>query len=179
MPGRPRAPSVAGMQKPLSSLTTVVLAVLAAVATTYFGGIVAETAMLYANIFRDPPESLVLAREFMVAGSPSSFFPPLGLTIILTALVAVALTWRTPGLRWWLVGATAVFVACEFLFSAWFFWPRNTIMFVDPVGTHPDEYLRAVAAEFNAAHWVRVIGGGVTAALAATGFLAWYRSCRI
>jgi hypothetical protein len=163
------------MQKPLSSLTTVVLAVLAATATIYFGGIVAETAMLYPNIFRDPPESLVMAREFMVAGSPSSFFPPLGLTIILTALASVALTWRAPGVRWWLAGATAVFVVCEFLFSAWFFWPRNTIMFVDPVGTHPAEYLRAVAAEFTTAHWVRVIGGGATAALAVTGFLTWYQ----
>ena len=85
------------------------------------------------------------------------------------------LTWRAPRVRWLLAAALAVYLCCEFLFSAWFFWPRNTIMFVDPVGTHPDEYLRIVAAEFDAAHWVRVIGGGVTAALAATGSLAWYR----
>jgi hypothetical protein len=157
------------------TLTTVLLVVLSATATISFGGVLAETAMLYPNIFRDPPDSLALAREFMVAGSPSDFFPPLGLTTILTGVAAVALTWRAPRVRWWLAGAVAVFVCCEFLFSAWFFWPRNTIMFVDPVGTHPDEYLRTVAAEFEAAHWVRVIGGAVTSALAATGSLAWYR----
>ncbi|MCO1658977.1 DUF1772 domain-containing protein [Pseudonocardia sp. S2-4] len=156
-------------------MTAVLLTVLTAAATISFGGILAETAMLYPNIFRDPPASLVQAREFMVAGSPSDFFPPLGLSVIATAAASVLLTWRVPRVRWLLVVALAVYVCCEFLFSAWFFWPRNEIMFVDPVGTHSDEYLRAVAAEFNAAHWVRVIGGGVTAALAATGALTWYR----
>ncbi|WP_214406424.1 DUF1772 domain-containing protein [Pseudonocardia lacus] len=163
------------MPKTLTDLTTALLVALAAVTTVYFGGIAAETAVLYPNIFRDPPESLVAAREFLVAASPSSFFPPLGLTIIVAGAAAVLLTWRAPGVRWRIVAAAAVFLCCEFLFSAWFFWPRNTIMFVDPVGTHPDEYLRAVAAEFTAGHWVRVIGSAATAALVATGSLTWYR----
>ena len=138
-----------------------------------FGGILAETVMLYPNIFRDPPASLVLAREFIVAGGPSDFFPPLGLATILGGAAASALTWRTPALRWWPVAATAVFACCEFLFSAIFFWPRNDIMFVDPVGAHPPEYLRAVAAEFVAGHWVRVVGGALTAALLFTALLPW------
>jgi hypothetical protein len=78
-------------------------------------------------------------------------------------------------LRWWIAAATAVFVACEFLFSVLFFWPRNDIMFVDPVGTHSPEYLRQVADEFVAGHWVRLAGGAVTSALAFTALLRWIR----
>ncbi|MEU4830312.1 hypothetical protein [Streptosporangium sp. NPDC023615] len=73
------------------------------------------------------------------------------------------------------LAAMVVFVCTEFVFSALFFWPRNTIMFVDPVGTHSADHLRTVAAEFEAGHWVRVVGGVVTSALAFTGLLRLYR----
>ncbi|GII78027.1 hypothetical protein Sru01_30090 [Sphaerisporangium rufum] len=164
------------MVKPpnLPRVTTVVLLYLVVTAMISFGGVLGETVMLYPNIFRDPPASLELTREFMVAGSPSDFFPPLGLSISLSAAVGTLLAWRSPA-RWWIAAATVVFVLAEFLFSAWFFWPRNTIMFVDPVGTHSADYLRQVAAEFNAGHWVRVAGGALTSGLAFTGFLRWYR----
>jgi uncharacterized membrane protein len=131
--------------------------------------------MLYPNVFHDPPASLVLTREFLVAGGPSDFFPPLGLAIMAAGVVAIGLTWRQPHVRWWLVAAGVVYVCCELLFSVWFFWPRNEIMFVDPPGTHSPEYLRQVAAEFEVAHWVRLIGGGAAAALAGTAFLRRYR----
>lgn len=159
----------------LRPLTTILLIVLVGASTVSFGGVLAETAMLYPNIFRDPPASLELTREFMVAGSPSDFFPPLGLATIVAGVLASVLTRRTPGVRWWIIGATVVFACCEFLFSAVYFWPRNTVMFVDPVGTHPAEYLRTVAAEFEAGHRVRVVGGGLTAGLASAGFLRWHR----
>ncbi|MFF0308712.1 hypothetical protein ACFYSC_14860 [Streptosporangium sp. NPDC004379] len=157
-------------------VTTVILLVLVWTSLISWGGILGETVMLYPNIFRDPPASLDLAREFIVAGGPSDFFPPLGMAFILGAVVTSLLTWRTPAVRWWIIGATVAFVCAEFVFSAVFFWPRNTIMFVDPVGTHPAGYLRAVAAEFVAGHWVRVAGGAVTSALTFTGFLRWYRN---
>ncbi|MGW5260534.1 hypothetical protein ACWEQG_06160 [Microbispora sp. NPDC004025] len=156
-------------------VTTAVLTVLVWASMISLGGILGETVMLYPNIFRDPPASLVLAREFIVAGGPSDFFPPLGLTVITGAVAATLLTWRIPTVRWWVAAAAVVFVCAEFLFSAAFFWPRNTIMFVDPVGTHPAGYLREVAAEFEAGHWVRVAGGVVTAALTFAGLLRWHR----
>jgi hypothetical protein len=155
--------------------TLATLVVLVWAALINLGAILGEAVMLYPNIFRDPPASLLLAREFIVAGGPNDFFPPLGLGIILTAAVAVVLTWRTPSVRWWFVAATVTFVCCEFLLSAGYFWPRNTIMFVDPPGTHPDEYLRQVAAQFETGHWVRVIGAAVTAVASFTGLLRTYR----
>jgi hypothetical protein len=124
---------------------------------------------------REPPETLTMAREFMVAGSPSDFFPPFGFVICVSAAAASLLTLRVKDVRWWIICGTAVFLSAEFVFSALFFWPRNTIMFVDPVGTHSADYLRQVAAEFDAGHWVRVIGGGVAAALWFIGAVRWHR----
>jgi hypothetical protein len=157
------------------NLTFAVLILLTAATMTNFGAIAGETVMLYPNVFHDPPDSLVLTREFLVAGGPSDFFPPLGAAVMASGAAAILLTWRRRDVRWWMVTAGAVYVCCELLFSVWFFWPRNEIMFVDPVGTHSAEYLRQVAAEFEAGHWVRLIGAGASAALAATGFLTWYR----
>ncbi|WP_433507670.1 DUF1772 domain-containing protein [Pseudonocardia halophobica] len=159
-----------------TTVTTTALIVLVWAALLSFGGVAAETVMLYPNIFADPPASLDRAREFLVAGGPADYFPPLGAAVVVTGLVTVVLTWRDRRLRWWVAGAVAVFVACEFLFSVLFFWPRNEIMFVDPVGTHPAEELRRVAAEFVAGHRVRLVGGAVTAALAFTALLRQVRA---
>ncbi|GAA4698445.1 hypothetical protein GCM10023215_41040 [Pseudonocardia yuanmonensis] len=159
-----------------TTVTTTALVVLVWAALLSFGGVAAETVMLYPNIFADPPASLDRAREFLVAGGPADYFPPLGLAVVVTGLASVVLTWRDPRLRWWVAGAAAVFVACEFLFSVFFFWPRNEIMFVDPIGTHPAEELRRVAAEFVAGHRVRLAGGAVTAALAFTALLRQVRA---
>ena len=159
-----------------TTLTTVTLIALVWTAMLSFGGVAAETVMLYPNIFGDAPASLDRAREFLVAGGPSDYFPPLGATVVLCCLAATVSTWQVPALRWWIVGAAAVFVACEFLFSVVFFWPRNDVLFVDPVGTHPPEYLRQVAHEFVSGHRVRLAGGAVTAALAFTALLRWVRA---
>ena len=161
----------------MSRATLVPIALVAMVwaAMMSFGGVAAETVMLYPNIFGDAPASLDRAREFLVAGGPSDYFPPLGATVVVASLAATVLTWRDPRLRWWIAGAAVVFVACEFLFSVLFFWPRNDIMFVDPPGTHTAEYLRRVADEFVAGHWVRLAGGAVTSALSFTALLLWAR----
>lgn len=156
-------------------LTTITLIVLVWASMMSFGGVAAETVMLYPNIFGDAPASLERAREFLVDGGPSDYFPPLGASVVLFAVAAVVLTWRVRRLRWWVVVAAAVFIACEFLFSVLFFWPRNEIMFVDPAGSHTPEYLRQVAQEFVAGHWVRLLGGAVTSALAFTALLRWVR----
>ncbi len=158
-----------------STLTWIALVALTWAAMMSFGGVAAETVMLYPNIFHDAPASLDRARDFLVVSGPSDYFPPLGASVVLLSAVATVLTWRHRRLRLWIVAAAAVFVACEFLFSVVFFWPRNEIMFVDPAGTHPPEYLRQVAREFVAGHWVRLVGGAVTAALAFTALLGWAR----
>ncbi|GAB3063421.1 DUF1772 domain-containing protein [Micromonospora schwarzwaldensis] len=159
-----------------TKLTWLALIVMVWAAMMSFGGVAAETVMLYPNIFNDPPASLDRARAFLIDGGPHDYFPPLGATVVLSSLAATLLTWRDRRLRWWVAGATVVFLGCEFLFSAVFFWPRNEIMFVDPPGTHSPEYLRQVASEFVAGHWVRFAGGAVTAGLAFVALLRFVRS---
>ncbi|MGY1822950.1 hypothetical protein [Geodermatophilus sp. SYSU D00079] len=159
-----------------TTLTTVALVAVVWTSMLNLGGVAAETVMLYPNIFGDPPASLDRAREFLVAGSPGDYFPPLGASVVVTGLAALLLSWRERRLRWWVAGAAAVFIACDFVFSVLFSWPRNEVMFVDPVGTHPPEYLREVAAEFVTGHWVRLAGSAVTAALTFTALLRWVRA---
>ncbi len=156
-------------------LTSIVLIMLVWASMMSFGGVAAETVMLYPNIFDDAPASLDRAREFLVHGGPSDYFPPLGASVVLLSVAAVVLIWRVRRIRWWIAAAAGVFICCEFLFSAFFFWPRNDIMFVDPPGTHTAEYLRQVADEFVAGHTVRLVGGAVTSALAFTALLRWTR----
>lgn len=158
-----------------STMATAALIALVWSSMMSFGGVAAETVMLYPNIFRDAPASLELAREFLAAGGPSDYFPPLGAAVVVTCLIAVVLTWPAPQVRWWVAAAAGVFIACEFVFSVLFFWPRNEIMFVDPAGAHSTAYLRQVAQEFVAGHWVRVAGGAVTSALALWALLRWVR----
>ncbi|MGY1690672.1 hypothetical protein [Geodermatophilus sp. SYSU D01105] len=156
-------------------LTTVALIAVVWTAMLSFGGVAAETVVLYPNVFGDPPASLDRAREFLAAAGPSDYFPPLGAAVVVSGLAATVATWREPRLRWWVLGAAAVFVACDGVFSVLFSWPRNEIMFVHPPGTHPPEHLRQVAGEFVAGHWVRLAGGALTAALTFTALLRWVR----
>ncbi|GHJ54347.1 hypothetical protein Nm8I071_36540 [Nonomuraea sp. TT08I-71] len=162
-----------------TKITWTVLIVMVWASMMSFGGVAAETVMLYPNIFGDPPTSLDLAREFLVNGGPHDYFPPLGAAVVLSSVAATLLTWPDRRLRWYVAGATLVFLVCEFLFSAVFFWPRNEIMFVDPPGTHSAEYLRQVAHEFVAGHWVRFVGGAVTAVLAFTALLRFVRTAPV
>ncbi|PRX50942.1 uncharacterized protein DUF1772 [Prauserella shujinwangii] len=159
----------------MRQLVTALLIALTAATTVAFGAILGETFILYPNIFHDPPESLARAREFLVAGSPSDFFPPLGMAILGTGAATVLLTWRYPRIRWYVLGAAAAYLCFELIFSVVWFWPRNEIMFVDPVGTHSAEFLRQTAREFVAGHWVRVAGSGLTSALMFTALVRWLR----
>src|SRR3712207_9038099 len=89
------------------------------------GGGAAEPVMLSPNVFGDPPASLDRAREFLVAGGPSDYFPPLGATVVLSSVAATVLTWREPRRRGGIVGAAGVVVACGVVFSVLFFLPRQ------------------------------------------------------
>jgi hypothetical protein len=145
------------------------------VATFAFGALISETLLLYPNIFADVPGSLVRALDFLAVTAPNDVLPPLGAATIGTAAAAVALTLRRPAVRPWTIGAALALVLGELLFSAVWFWPRNTIMFVEGSAVHDAVYLQQVAAEFQAGHWVRVAMGLATAVLAFTGMLRMHR----
>jgi hypothetical protein len=140
-----------------------------------FGAIVLETFMIYPNVFRDPPESLVLSMDFMSVSGPSDFFPPLGFLSWVLGAGSLILCWRVKEARWWVV-LSLTMIVCEGVASMLYFWPRNEIMFVEGPSVHSAEYLRQVAREFETWHWRSRMGFNSLAAVSAfVGFVKLYR----
>lgn len=61
------------------------------------------------------------------------------------------------------------------LFSMLFFWPRNTIMFIEGTAVHSAAFLQQTAQEFQPLHWARLVFSAVESILIFTGFLKFYR----
>lgn len=139
------------------------------VALIAFGGILAETIILYPNVFHDPPGSLDQAVRFFSQTGPADFFPPMGALTVGLGLAALVAVRRDRVARRWITASVTVLLLGEFAFSALYFWPRNTIMFDEGIAVHSAETLRRVAVEFETGHLVRLAMSGVTAALAFGG----------
>jgi hypothetical protein len=138
------------------------------------GSIVLETFMIYPNIFHNPPVSFAVALEFMSVRAPHDFFPPLGFLSWVTGAASLILGWRIKSARYWILGSLLMIVG-EGLASMAFFWPRNTIMFIEGPAVHSAEFLRQTAQEFQNLHWLRLAFNAVGSVLIFTGFLQVYR----
>lgn len=139
-----------------------------------FGAIFCETMILYPNIFHDVPHSLEVAGDFMVITGPGDFFPPMGMTSMLLGLASLLLVWRMKNIRNRILVSLLLIFGGEFLFSMFYFWPRNTIMFSEGSALHPDSYLQQTAREFQSGHWLRVVISGIAAGIAFAAFLRFY-----
>lgn len=138
------------------------------------GGLAVETFMIYPNIFHDAPERFGLALQFLSEVGPAQYFRPFGMASVLLGVVAVLVSWRYPAARWWVVAAV-VMIAAEGVDSMLFFWPRNTVLFVEGAAVHSVETLRETAREFQLWHWSRVALNTASAVFAFVGFLGFYR----
>ena len=141
----------------------------------FLGGLVFDTFIVYPNVFYDVPRSLETAMAFAVVRGPSDFFPPVGTLALLTGIGILILGWRVKSARSWILGSVPVILVGEFLFSAAFFWPRNTIMFEEGTAVHSVAYLKQTAREFQTGHWLRLAMSAVASALSFVGFLKFYR----
>src|SRR6185503_13299123 len=110
----------------------------------------------------------------MVVRAPNDFFPPLGFFGWLTGAGSLILGWRVKSARYWILGSL-IMIACEGLFSMAFFWPRNTIMFIEGAAVHSAAFLRQTAQEFQTLHWSRLAFNALGSASIFTGFLKFYR----
>jgi hypothetical protein len=140
-----------------NNLQIILAATFAWVLTLLAGSLLFDTFVLYPNIFYDVPASLEAATQFLRHGSPGKFFPPLGAAIILLGIVSIIVNRRNKTL---LISCTISFVlivAGEFAFSAYFFWPKNEIMFVAGAKVHTTEVLKSTAEAFRKLHWVRLL----------------------
>jgi hypothetical protein len=150
------------------------------------GANVFETFIIYPNIFHDVPHSLEVAKNFMVITGPNDFFRPIGFTALLIGSAALIFSyWRTKKLslmlmllmlsyRKWILASIIVIFLGEFLFSAAFFWPRNTLMFVEGTSVHSDAFLQKTAQEFVTGQWFRLAMNAVAAILTFVGLLKLY-----
>lgn len=138
------------------------------------GSIMLETFMVYPNIFHDPPDSFATALEFMKVRAPHDFYPPLGLFSWVTGAASLIAGWKVRPARYWILVSLAMIVG-EGLVSMAFFWPRNTIMFIEGPAVHSAEVLRRTALGFQRLHWLRVGFNVIGSAAMFTAFLKYHR----
>lgn len=158
----------------LEKITFAVLLIDLWVMMILLGSLVMETFMVYPNIFHNAPERFDLALEFLAVRGPAQYFRPFGMASLLLGVVAILASWRFPTVRWWVVASWLMLLA-EGVSSMRFFWPRNTILFVEGAAVHSVEVLRQTAHEFELWHWSRVAFNAASALFIFIGFLKFYR----
>ena len=110
----------------------------------------------------------------MTIRAPSDFYPPLGFSTWVFGAASLIAAWRVRPARYWIALSVAMIVS-EGLFSMAFFWPRNTILFIEGTAVHSADVLRQTAEEFQRMHWWRVVFNAIGAAAVFTGFLRLYQ----
>jgi hypothetical protein len=138
------------------------------------GSIMLETFMVYPNVFYNPPDSFKAGLEFMKVRTPHDFYPPFGFCSWLLGGASLLAAWPDGRARRWILASLAMIVA-EGLFSMAFFWPRNTIMFVEGPAVHSIAVLRTAAEEFQRMHWWRVAFNLAGSAAIFKAFLVCHR----
>lgn len=140
----------------------------------FFGALISKTFTYYPNVFYDVPRSLDIASGFAVRVGPGDFFPPIGLLTMFLAITSLILVWPWAVVRYLILVSLLMFIG-EFLFSVLFFWPRNTIMFVEGTDVHSASYLKQTARQFVVGHWLRVIISAIVSVVGFVGFAKFYR----
>ena len=94
-------------------------------------------------------------RAFYPVINPGTFFQTLLPAALLALLAALVCNWRPiPATRWRLAGALALAILAGVI-TFTFHFPRNKILFVDPL-TRPSAYYHQVVTEWTAGDYVRI-----------------------
>ncbi|WP_018708127.1 hypothetical protein [Siminovitchia fordii] len=163
------------MKKILFTFTGVIVLIYTWLQLIFLGGFTIENILLYPNVFHDIPHSLEITSEFLQVTNPGSYFPILGMSVIVVGIITFILTWRMKSIRYWILSSVIVFILGNFIFSVIYAWPRNQILFVEGAAVHSIAYLQQISHEFILGNWVRVVTSVVTALLAFTGWMNFYR----
>ena len=133
-----------------------------------FGGSLYDSLVMAPNYRIGIPQSLEHVRQFMEAANPGSFFRVISPLTQLSILISLILGWRLPvGRKWWLLPALLLIVAGD-VFTFTFHYPRNAILFHDPMHT-PPEVLERAAREWAYGNYLRIllVGAALICALKA------------
>lgn len=140
-----------------------------------FGANIFETFIIYPNIFHDVPSSLERAMDFMVIAGPDDFFPIIGFLTLVSGIATLILTRKIKQSKYWIMGSLLVIFVGEFLFSSAYFWPKNTVMFLEGTSVHSISVLQETAKDFQTGHWLRLSMNGVAAIMSFIGMMYIFR----
>ena len=119
------------------------------------GGGVYESVVMAPNYAANVPESLEHAKQFMRVTNPGNYFRVVAPLTQIAFLITLVLNWRGASeRRWWLFSAFALVIAVDVI-TFTFHYPRNAILFTDPMNT-PPTVLAAAATEWIYGNFVRV-----------------------
>jgi uncharacterized membrane protein len=123
--------------------------------------IIAAAIVLGANVYTsvvdapnwgaNPPQGFEAARRYMSVRDPGDFFRVFSPAAQIAILAAVVACWRVRQVRWLAVAAFAAVVAADSM-TFMYFYPRNDIMFVNPLDT---EAATRAWSEWSAMNHVR------------------------
>jgi hypothetical protein len=152
----------------MSKLKEIVLCLAIISIGALFGGSLYDSIVMAPNFRVGIPQSLEHMRQFMAAANPGNFFRLIAPLTQLSILISLILGWRRPaGRRWWLILALVLIVAGD-VFTFTFHYPRNAILFHDPMHT-PPETLEQAAREWAYGNYLRIflVGAAMICALKA------------
>ena len=119
--------------------------------------------LLFVNIYtsmvdapnwgRDVPASIVAARDYFIVKNPGSFFRVISPVNQVLALAAVVLSWRAPKGTFTLCVAALILAVSTDIFTFAYFYPRNEIMFVAPIGDV--DAIRSALSGWRNMNWIR------------------------
>lgn len=139
----------------MAALKEILLGLALAALGTLLGGSLYESVVNAPNMRAGIPDSLEHFRRFMSVTNPGTFFRVVAPLAQLLTLASLVLCWRRPaGRRWWLLAALAC-VAVADVITFTFHYPRNALLFGDPLRVAPQELERA-AAEWAYGNYLRI-----------------------
>ncbi|MGD9629106.1 MAG: DUF1772 domain-containing protein [Pyrinomonadaceae bacterium] len=113
-----------------------------------------ESVVIAPNYASNPPISLENAKQFFEVSNPGNYFRSVAPITQVTLLITLILNWRVPERRWWILGALVLAIATDVI-TFGFHYPRNAILFTDPMNTSV-EMLRAAASQWIVGNYVRI-----------------------
>jgi hypothetical protein len=106
------------------------------------------------NWGHDIPNSLMATRAYMSVANPGTFFRVFSPMSQVISLLALIICWRAGArVRIYCAVALVLAVSGDLLTFAYFF-PRNAILFTDPLNTDP-ELLKRTWSEWTTMNWPR------------------------
>ena len=120
--------------------------------------------LLFVNIYtsvvdapnwgRDIPTSLMAAREYFQVANPGTFFRVFSPANQLITLAALIICWRAGKQLRVLCGLALVCAIVAEVMTFAFFYPRNELLFVAPIGANLD-IVRSAWSQWSNVNWIR------------------------